>query len=342
MRIGGRIIVPRRRRWGSRRILGIRTRPKASKGWKSGGSGRKAGGSGGWKPASGPPRREVKSNKKLVWLIAILVFLILFIQMFAYVEKKMEGPLIELAKIRVKQIATESLNEAITEQVANGKQYGDLVDWKTDSNGKITGFMLNYKAHMEITSETVQTVKQTLNQVSKLNEKIPLGQALGSTILASFGPRIPIRIEPQSDVKVDLNTRRQDAGINMILVEVYLHIKTEVSVIVPLNMGPQAVETDIPVSYLLVVGDVPMYYYDNKGQPVGENGSNAPSLALPSEQAEQGDSAGASETPAETGSMSGSGSGSGASSNSRSGANSASNSTSGAADGSGGNSLIQP
>ncbi|GGA35020.1 hypothetical protein GCM10010917_20300 [Paenibacillus physcomitrellae] len=218
----------------------------------------------------------------------------MFVQMFNYVERRMDGPLMELAKIRLKQIATESLNEAISEQVANGKQYGNLVDWKTDANGKITGFVLNYKSHMEITSDTVQTVKRTLDRVSKLNEKIPLGQALGSTIIASFGPRIPIRMEPQSDVKVDLNTRKQDAGINTILVEVYLHIRTEVSVVVPFNMGPQVVETDIPVSYLMVVGDVPMYYYDNKGQPVGENGANAPNIALPSQPSGTGAASGSS------------------------------------------------
>ncbi|MNO00929.1 hypothetical protein D3C81_2209350 [compost metagenome] len=31
----------------------------------------------------------------------------------------------------------------------------------------------------------------------------------------------------------------------------------------------------------MVVGDVPMYYYDNQGQPVGENGGSAPGIAIP-------------------------------------------------------------
>ncbi|MNI79121.1 Sporulation protein YunB [compost metagenome] len=80
---------------------------------------------------------------------------------------------------------------------------------------------------------------------------------------------------------MDLNTRQQDAGINMILVEVYIRITTEVSVVIPFEMQPQIVETEIPVSYLLVVGNVPMYYYDNQGKPVGKNGAAAPQLALP-------------------------------------------------------------
>ncbi|GAA0136524.1 hypothetical protein YSY43_33650 [Paenibacillus sp. YSY-4.3] len=227
-------------------------------------------------------RRRGKLSKGHIWFIIFVFFVTAFVLFGQYVERNMVGPIKHLAQIRVKQIATESINEAITAQVANREQIDSLIDWKTDSSGKITGFMLNYSAHMQITSDTIQTVRSTIDEVSRLSEHIPLGQALGSPILASFGPNIPIRIEPKGDVKVDLNTRRQEAGINMILVEVFLRVRTELAVVVPFDMGAQAVETEIPVSYMLVVGDVPMYYYDSKGNPVGENGVSAPNIALPS------------------------------------------------------------
>ncbi|MFD1178199.1 sporulation protein YunB [Paenibacillus puldeungensis] len=227
-------------------------------------------------------RRRPKSRRK-IWIAVLVICLIGFVQFFQYVEKHMREPIMHLAKIRVKQIATESINDAIAAQVAGQQQVGELIDWKTDSTGKITGFMLNYSAHMKVTSETIETVRNTLDKVSRLSEHIPVGQALGSPILASFGPSIPIKIEPKGDVKVDLNTRRQDAGINMILVEVFLRVKTELSIVVPFDMEPQSVETEIPVSYLLVVGDVPMYYYDSKGNPVGGNQGNAPSIAIPTQ-----------------------------------------------------------
>lgn len=227
-------------------------------------------------------RTRGKLSRGNIWFIACIVALVAFLMFGQYVERNMIGPIKHLAQIRVKQIATESINEAITAQVANREQIDNLIDWKTDSSGKITGFMLNYSAHMQITSDTIQTVRSTLDEVSRLSEHIPLGQALGSPILASFGPNIPIRIEPKGDVKVDLNTRRQEAGINMILVEVFLRVRTELAVVVPFDMGPQSVETEIPVSYMLVVGDVPMYYYDSKGNPVGDSGVSAPNIALPS------------------------------------------------------------
>ncbi|MNJ50319.1 Sporulation protein YunB [compost metagenome] len=227
-------------------------------------------------------RRRGKLSKANIWLIVFIFVVTAFVLFGQYVERNMIGPIKHLAQIRVKQIATESINDAIAAQVANREQIDNLIDWKTDSSGKITGFMLNYSAHMQITSDTIQTVRSTIDEVSRLSEHIPLGQALGSPILASFGPSIPIRIEPKGDVKVDLNTRRQEAGINMILVEVFLRVRTELAVVVPFDMGAQSVETEIPVSYMLVVGDVPMYYYDSKGNPVGENGVSAPNIALPS------------------------------------------------------------
>lgn len=234
---------------------------------------------------SGRNRRPISRRK--LWLIAGVVVIVVFFQFIGYVERHMREPIMHLAKIRVKQIATESINEAITAQVANEEHVGNLIDWKTDGAGKVSGFMLNYSAHMRITSDTIHTVRNTLDEVARLSEHIPLGQALGSPILASFGPSIPIKIEPKGDVKVDLNTRRQDAGINNILVEVYLRVRTELAVVVPFDMEPQAVETEIPVSYLLVVGEVPMYYYDSKGNPVGDQGG-APSIALPSQPGKSG------------------------------------------------------
>ncbi|MEK4514021.1 sporulation protein YunB [Paenibacillus sp. FSL H8-0122] len=245
-------------------------------------------------------------------MIVSLLLILAVLQGLRYVEQHMKPPILHLAQIRVKQIATESINKAITSQVADGGNAEALIDWKTDKNGKISGFMLNYKEHMRITSQAAEVIQSTLQELHNRSERIPLGQALGSPLIASFGPDIPIKIEPQGAVKVELNTRQQNAGINMILVEVYIHIVTEVAVVIPFDMEPQVVDTEIPVSYLMVVGDVPMYYYDNQGKPVGENGSSAPGIAIPapSLSTEKG-SSGVDSTPAGGGNSSSGSGGSG-------------------------------
>ncbi|MBD2867792.1 sporulation protein YunB [Paenibacillus sp. IB182493] len=242
---------------------------------------RAAGGSGGAGGAWGARPGRPRMRRRTFLLVIVIAGMIFSIQSFVYVERNLRPPMMNIAKIRVKQVATQAINKAITEQVAQRSNSEKLIDWKMNGNGKISGFMLNYAEHMSITSQTINTVQNTLNEMKGIPEHIPIGHALNSAIISSFGPKVPVKFEPVGAVKVDLSTRQKDAGINMILVEVYIRIVAEVTIIIPFDTEPELVETDIPISYLLVVGDVPMYYYDGTGRPVGESAAEAPNISVP-------------------------------------------------------------
>ncbi|WP_249716569.1 sporulation protein YunB [Paenibacillus sp. J31TS4] len=229
-----------------------------------------------WK--SRTPRK--KSRRRIIFVVLLLIMLF-SMQSFIYLDKNLKRPLMNLAQIRVKQIATQAINSAITDRINEGTNFDKLIEWKYDNQGKITGFMLNYAEHMRITSQTIGKVQGVLADLQQMPEHIPLGQALDSPILASFGPDIPVRLVPAGAVKVELDTRPQNIGINMILVEVYIRILAEVTIIIPFDSKPELVETNVPISYLLVVGDTPMYYMDNKGNPVGQSGPLPPGVTLP-------------------------------------------------------------
>ncbi|MGF7033315.1 sporulation protein YunB [Paenibacillus mucilaginosus] len=229
-----------------------------------------------WKSS---PSGRTRTKRNL--LIALAVTLLLLLQLFLYLERNLNPPLAALAKVRMKQMATETLNGAISEQIAMKTSFDQLMEWKTDRNGKVTAFMLNTAENLRITGDTVRVVQQQLERIASMPEEIPLGQAMRSPLLASFGPDIPIRLEPAGSAKVDLSTRHQNAGINMVLVEVFIRIRVEVSIIIPFDTVPEVVETEIPISYSLVVGDVPTYYFDGKGNPVGGTNGPAPGLTVP-------------------------------------------------------------
>ncbi|MFC6331788.1 sporulation protein YunB [Paenibacillus septentrionalis] len=229
--------------------------------------------------ASRHGRRQSSWKRGLLFILVTL--LVMTIPAFVFVEKNIRQPLMHVAKIRIKQVATQAINGAITEQVAQRATSEELIDWKMDSKGKISGFMLNYNEHMRITSSTIETVQSTLSDLQHMPEKIPLGHALDSAIISTYGPKIPVTFEPLGAVKVELNTREKNAAINMVLVEVYIKVITEVAIIVPFDSAPEVVEAEIPISYLLVVGDVPMYYYDSTGKPVGESAPQAPNISVP-------------------------------------------------------------
>lgn len=249
-------------RWRSRPIV-WRSRPTPGAGWRGG------------VPAVKPKR------------IALIVFIIFFLSTltsFVYLEKNIRPHLLQLGTVRMRQAATQAINKAITDRIAQGTNFDKLIEWKHDNSGKINGFMLNYVEHMKIASETVNVVQGTLERLSEIPEHIPLGVAMHSAILATFGPDIPVRLVPAGAVKVDLSTRQKNAGVNMILVEVYIRIQTEVSIIIPFETKPELVETEVPISYVLVVGDVPTYYFDSKGNPAGGGGAGGvapPNVSIP-------------------------------------------------------------
>jgi sporulation protein YunB len=213
--------------------------------------------------------------------ILLLITMAFALQSFIFVEKNLKPPLMNLAKVRVKQIATQAINSAITDRLSQGANYDKLIEWQRDNNGNVSSFVLNYAEHMRITADTVSTVQNQLLRLETMPEHIPLGQAMGSALMASFGPKVPVRLVPMGSAQVSLNTRYENAGINMILVEVYIRIIAEVSVIIPFDSNPEVVETEIPVTYVLVVGGTPMYYMDNKGNPVGGSSALPPSVSLP-------------------------------------------------------------
>lgn len=224
----------------------------------------------------------MRLSRKQIWFISFLIMIFFTFQTFIYVERSIKPHLLNVASFRIKQLATESINSAITETIAGSEHYDQLVDWKTDASGRITGLNLNYSQHMQIVAETVEHVENLLVQLSDQPEKIPLGLALGSTLLGSMGPNISVSFRPIGHAKIDLKTRETDAGINMVLVEVYMQIHAELMIIVPFGTRPEVVSSEVPISYVLVVGDVPMYYFDNKGNPTGPGHTySIPNIALP-------------------------------------------------------------
>lgn len=199
----------------------------------------------------------------------------------------MKEPLMNIAKVRVKQIGTEAINKAISERIAQTTSPEQLVDWKTDHNGKITGFVLNYAEHMRISADTVNVVQDTLHQLYRIPDYIPIGQVFDSVLMATYGPDVKVRFVPEGAVKIDLKTRQTDAGINNILIEVYMQIQTEVTIIIPFSTGSDVLKTEVPISYILIAGDVPLYYFNHKGERVDTSGEQSglsftpPTIALP-------------------------------------------------------------
>ncbi len=261
---GGFRPKPAPRRWGERRWFSA---SRASRGAPAA------------KWASRPPRRPLKRKHK--WMIALAIVLFLLVQGILFLDRELRGPLMFLAKVRITQMATDAINTAIAEEIAQTVDSDKLLTWRTNETGKVTGLVMDYKQQMSIAAKTIQVVNRVLKEREDIPERIPIGHALNSPFLSSIGPSVSVKFHPATAVKADVDTRSTETGINNTLVEVFVRVRAEIAVVIPFDQEPQPIETEIPLSYVMVVGDVPTYYYDNHGNPVGNSAPQAPVISLP-------------------------------------------------------------
>ncbi len=216
-------------------------------------------------------RRRGKIKKLKVFYISSIISIILMGQTFFYIEKQLEPILISIAQARVKQIATNAVNDAISKKIAQNTNFKDLIQFETDQQGKIRAAVFNYSEFARIIGEATARVEDTLNDLEKLEENIKLGAAFNSEIFADMGPTIPITIVPIGSVQVNPKTQFQNAGINVVVMTVLMDISAEVQVVIPFVTAPTVITSSIPIAQTQIFGDVPQFYYDGKGTYYGQN-----------------------------------------------------------------------
>ncbi|OEF99389.1 sporulation protein YunB [Vulcanibacillus modesticaldus] len=206
-------------------------------------------------------RRTVRFQKKRLVIMSLLLLMLIIFQSFLYIEKQLEPILMSIAQARVKQIATNAVNDAITKKIAQNTNFKDLIQFEMDNNGKIRAAIFNYSEFARIVGEATAKVENTLNELEKMVEPIKLGAVFNSELLADFGPELPITIIPIGSVQVNPKTIYHNAGINVVVMTVLMEIRAEVQVVIPFVTEPSVITSAIPIAQTQIFGDVPQFYY---------------------------------------------------------------------------------
>ena len=112
----------------------------------------------------------------------------------------------------------------------------------------------------EIASKVALEIQSEMKKIKTTSTYIPIGTALGSPLLAKYGPTIKVSIEPIGTVTVDFGTDFESSGINQTRHRIYLKSTTQVKVVVPLTTSTKEIKTQIPICETIIVGDVPQNY----------------------------------------------------------------------------------
>ncbi len=192
-------------------------------------------------------------------LVAILLILALI--GFVILDYRLKPTLLRIANTRANMIATSVINRAIHEKVARSLKYEDLYFVRQDNQGRVVMMQPNTGEINRIAAEATIQISEALKNISEERIRIPLGQALGSHLLASMGPWISVRILPAGTINVNVTDQFIHSGINQTRHKIYLDVTVGIRIVVPLVSERVAVNVKMPVSEGIILGDVPEVYF---------------------------------------------------------------------------------
>lgn len=205
-------------------------------------------------------RSLYQSNYNKTALVAFLVMLLLLCS-FLIIDHNLRPTILAISEAKARLMSTKAINDAIHNKVVDDVKYQDLIYVRTDNNGRIVLMQPNTIKINQIASETTLEVQKSLETLKDGYFKIPLGQVLGSQLVANHGPRIKVDIVPLGTVQTEVVDEFQEAGINQTRHLLYLHVKSTIKIVVPLVSSDVKVSTMIPIAETIIVGEVPKTYF---------------------------------------------------------------------------------
>lgn len=199
-----------------------------------------------------------KRRKKIFFAIVLITVFIIY--GFVFVEKNIKPTVLAISEVKGRMIATQAINDAVKVKIKNDIKYKDLIYISYDKDGRVTTMQANTALMNSIASDVALEVQRKMGEISAKSIRIPLGNALNSQILSQVGPKFNINIVPKGTVSVDFETEFEESGINQTIHRVFLTIRADVKIIVPLGADTAQVSTRVPIAETIIVGDVPNNY----------------------------------------------------------------------------------
>ncbi len=231
--------------------------------------------------------------------IFLACFLISIAGLFYFINGRLTPTYLNYAEVQTNKIASMVISKAINSRTANVLDVNDIIEEvPSDNSNNMVTTKFNTEIINRVLSDTNSLVQSHLEQAEKgdlsslpylddieydkqtMEERggvvffVPMGQATNIPLIGNLGPKIPIRFHVIGNVQSNVESSIREFGINNAYVEVSIHIKVNVQIIVPLASKMSVVEQNIPVAMGLVQGQVPYIY--TKGE-----GGNPPSIEVP-------------------------------------------------------------
>ncbi len=188
----------------------------------------------------------------------IIVLLLSVLLIYIVVDRNLRPTVIAIAKSQANLLVNDAVSRSVQQKIAEKNvRYQDMIEIHKDSAGRIVMMQANTMGINQLATDITMEVDRQLRLLEQEELKVSLGQAMGSHILANYGPRINVSILPVGSVNVLVTDKFESTGINQIRHQISLDIKTKVRIAIPFYENDIDIHTIVPLTESVIVGDVP-------------------------------------------------------------------------------------
>lgn len=201
-------------------------------------------------------------RRLLRWTLPLLVLILL---PAALLERNLTGVVLTLAQAQARSMAVRALHEAANEILLSGVTYDQLMTVVSDQQGQVRLIQANTPQMNRIASQASLSAQKKIALLEEQAVSVPLGSAMGWTILAGAGPRIRVSILPVGTVTAGFATEFQTAGINQTRHRITLTLSAHISLVIPTGSTRVEAEVQVALAESIIVGEVPDTFTDVGG-----------------------------------------------------------------------------
>ena len=215
--------------------------------------------------------KKTSKNKILFFIFFVVITNIILFNLFG---NKLSNNVSEMTKVKIEEISKYYMNGVIKKYLnIDTSNYINLnfvnnnivsVDINNNESNKLLKNIIN---DLEIIVRDIE--KGNVNDYSNLEfiygDKclillVPLGTAFNNSLLYDMGPKIPVKVSFLENVDAYLDVKVEEYGINNALVKLFINIKMEQIIEMPIDKEKTIIDYKFLISSKLVNGIVPSIY----------------------------------------------------------------------------------
>ncbi|MBO7208620.1 MAG: sporulation protein YunB [Clostridia bacterium] len=199
--------------------------------------------------------------KRIFWFLVLLIFLAgLVITTYSVQQSFIPVVTVTAETTAVREVENIIDTTVLTVIEQNDISYSNLYKLKQNDNGVVSAIESNTKNINLLKSQLSISINKEMGQLQEKTLNIPLGSIFSSAMFTGWGPKIPIKINRVGYASVDFVSDFVSAGVNQTKHNIAVSVNAEISVILMKQNLEFDIQTTVPVTETVIVGEVPSFY----------------------------------------------------------------------------------